>query len=132
MPSEVRMVPQATLAISCFDFAICFVSFANLQAAESSAGAERDQRAAAEALAQQLQAEGARRANVFNAAVRSAVSKIQAQLEAERDELGSRFDLMSDLTCLRDNDTAHDIWWTKRCPAHKIEVPILLMMFYGQ
>ena len=61
-----------------------------LQAAEASSASERDQRTVAEALAQQLQAEGARRANVFNAAVRSAVSKIQSQLEAERDELGSR------------------------------------------
>ena len=47
----------------------------------------------AEALAQQLQAEGARRAHVFNAAVRSAVSKIQSQLEAERDQLGTRYSL---------------------------------------
>ncbi len=64
-----------------------------LQAAEATAAVERDQRTVAEALAQQLQAEGARRANVFNAAVRSAVSKIQSQLETERDQLSSRCDL---------------------------------------
>ena len=68
-----------------------------LQAAEASSASERDQRMVAEALAQQLQAEGARRANVFNAAVRSAVSRIQSQLEAERDELGSRCQLTTSI-----------------------------------
>ncbi|KAK9844712.1 hypothetical protein WJX74_005818 [Apatococcus lobatus] len=80
---------------------------AQAEAAEVTSASERDQRTVAEALAQQLQAEGARRANVFNAAVRSAVSKIQSQLEAERDELGNRvIELESQLAGLQQHAEA--------------------------
>lgn len=60
------------------------------QAAAAAAEAERAQRAEAQGQSEQLRAESERRARVFNAAVQKAVSKIQQELEAERDMLQQR------------------------------------------
>lgn len=60
------------------------------QAAAAAAEAERAQRAEAQGQSEQLRAESERRARVFNAAVQKAVSKIQQELEAERNALQQR------------------------------------------
>ncbi|KAG1663913.1 hypothetical protein FOA52_002677 [Chlamydomonas sp. UWO 241] len=60
---------------------------AEAHAAVSAAEAERSTRAQAEGLSESLRADAERRARVFNNAVRSAVGKVQRELEAERDEL---------------------------------------------
>lgn len=63
---------------------------AQARAAAEAADAERDERAAAQGLSEQLKAEADRRAKVFHNAVRAAVAKVQAELEAERDALVAR------------------------------------------
>ncbi|KAK9819666.1 hypothetical protein WJX72_000920 [[Myrmecia] bisecta] len=63
---------------------------AQAEAAAAVAEAERSGRAEAQGLSEQLKAEGERRARVFNNAVKAAVSKIQRELEGERDALAAR------------------------------------------
>lgn len=65
-------------------------SQAEAQAAISAAEAERSTRAEAEGMSESLRADAERRARVFNNAVKAAVSKVQRELEAERDELQVR------------------------------------------
>jgi hypothetical protein len=60
------------------------------QAAAALADQERAQRAEAQGLTEQLRAEAERRARVFNNAVKAAVSRIQRDLEAERDAVQAR------------------------------------------
>jgi hypothetical protein len=57
----------------------------------AAAEAERSSRAEAQGQSETLKAESERRARVFNNAVKTAVSKVQRELEAERDELQVRF-----------------------------------------
>ncbi|KAK9908874.1 hypothetical protein WJX75_004133 [Coccomyxa subellipsoidea] len=63
---------------------------AQARAAAEVAAADRDERASAEGLSEQLKAEADRRAKVFHNAVRAAIGKVQAELEAERDTLEAR------------------------------------------
>jgi hypothetical protein len=60
---------------------------AEAHAAAAAAEAERNTRAEAEGLTETLKLEQERRARVFNNAVKAAVGRVQAELEAERDEL---------------------------------------------
>ncbi|CAI5463489.1 unnamed protein product [Closterium sp. Yama58-4] len=64
------------------------LALANQRAAEAEQQAEeaKRQRAQAEGTSEQLREETERRAKLFNAAVKAAVSRIQSELEEERDE----------------------------------------------
>ncbi|CAI5527374.1 unnamed protein product [Closterium sp. Naga37s-1] len=64
------------------------LALANQRAAEAEQQAEeaKRQRAQAEGTSEQLREETERRAKIFNAAVKAAVSRIQSELEEERDE----------------------------------------------
>lgn len=63
---------------------------AKRQAAAADVEAERGQRGEAEGVSEQLKADGERRSRLFRCAVDSAVQRIQAELEAERDGLAAR------------------------------------------
>ncbi len=64
---------------------------AEAHAAVAAAEAERSVRAEAEGATEALRADQERRARIFNNAVRTAVSKVQQELEAERDDLQVRW-----------------------------------------
>jgi hypothetical protein len=68
----------------------CMRACPQAEAAAAAAEAERGERAAAQGASAQLREEGGRRARAFGDAVRSAVSRVQAELEAERDALEAR------------------------------------------
>ena len=74
---------------------------AQARAAAEVAAADRDERASAEGLSEQLKAEADRRAKVFHNAVRAAIGKVQAELEAERDTLEARCALARPSSCLQ-------------------------------
>ena len=62
-----------------------------IQAAAAAVEEERAGRREANDVSAALRTEAERRARVFQAAVRSAVAKIQSELEAERDSVSARY-----------------------------------------